>query len=300
MSGIPSLERVAFFSGQSLGASDLTALQRWQRELRWLHNRSLHAWGVAEGLAASGRRGDTRVTVEPGYGVDALGRELLLAEAQQIDVPAVAGATGGGAAVYYLVAAYVPDDRQSAIETRDGVCHPGGAVRLADDPRLSWRKPEEVEDGRELVLAKARVRQCRLDRDLDSTVRREAKVSLQPYVAAGKTLAGSTAWEAWTEAGTTLGVVVVVSTEGARFRATPRYLVQVEGERFLAASPGPLRAAAFPSVTGASAAGFTVQVALPKMSGALVNPAALRNKATAPGIVREKLLWRVVWTGIEG
>jgi hypothetical protein len=300
MSGIPSLERVAFFSGQSLGASDLTALQRWQRELRWLHNRSLHAWGIAEGLAASGRRGDSRVTVEPGYAVDALGREILLAEPRSLDVPAVAGTAGGGAAVYYLVAAYVPDARQSTLETRDGVCHPGGAVRLADDPRLAWRKPEEVEDGRELVLAKARVRQCRLDRDLDTAVRRDAKASLQPYVAAGKTLAGATAWEAWTDAGNTLGVAVTVSTAGARFRATPRYLVQVEGERFLAGSPGPLLAVAFPSVTGASSAGFTVQVALPKMSGALVNPAALRNKTTAPGIVRDKLLWRVVWTGIEG
>ena len=48
---VPDVQRVAFFPGQRLTAADLTALERRQRELRWLHNRSLHPWGVASGFS---------------------------------------------------------------------------------------------------------------------------------------------------------------------------------------------------------------------------------------------------------
>ena len=46
---IPILERPAFFSGQRLTAADLDTVQTFHRELRWLHNRSLHSWGIAFG-----------------------------------------------------------------------------------------------------------------------------------------------------------------------------------------------------------------------------------------------------------
>src|SRR5918996_6138934 len=86
---IPDIERVTFFTGQRLTEKDLAALQRANRELRWLHNRSLHSWGIGIGLAVAGERGDSAVTVEPGYGVDCLGREIILTERRGIPVPAV-------------------------------------------------------------------------------------------------------------------------------------------------------------------------------------------------------------------
>ena len=61
--GIPKLERITFFSGQGLRAKDLAALQEAQRELRWLHNRSLHQWGIGVGL---GVRADRDGTTESG------------------------------------------------------------------------------------------------------------------------------------------------------------------------------------------------------------------------------------------
>ena len=77
---IPDLSRVAFFDGERLDAGDLNAASSLQRELRWLHNRSLHSWGIALGFAVSGDKGAQQITVGPGYGVDCLGREVILTE----------------------------------------------------------------------------------------------------------------------------------------------------------------------------------------------------------------------------
>src|SRR3954464_1000956 len=136
---IPDVERITFFPGQRLTAGDLTALETSNRELRWLHNRSLHPWGIGIGLEVSGEKGDTSVTVQPGYAVDRLGRELVLTTAQTLPIPAVPGSASGGDAIFYLVAVYLVDSAQTAIERRDGVCRPGGTVRLADEPSIEWR-----------------------------------------------------------------------------------------------------------------------------------------------------------------
>jgi hypothetical protein len=92
---IPNIERPLFSSGHRLTARDLTELQRAQQELRWLHNRALHAWGIGIGLAVTGEPGATAVSVDPGYGIDCRGREIVLTESRTIAVPAVAGGAGG-------------------------------------------------------------------------------------------------------------------------------------------------------------------------------------------------------------
>ena len=64
---LPAVERPQFFDGERLTAGDLLDAQTYERELRWLHNRCLHSWGVAVGLAVHGRRAATRsVTVGAG------------------------------------------------------------------------------------------------------------------------------------------------------------------------------------------------------------------------------------------
>mgnify|MGYP001036441712 CR=1 FL=1 len=47
--GTQFLERIQFFNGQRLFASDLQALEAFNREMRWLHNQSLHQPGVGSG-----------------------------------------------------------------------------------------------------------------------------------------------------------------------------------------------------------------------------------------------------------
>ena len=52
------LERIQFFNGERLFASDLQALEAFNREMRWLHNQSLHQAGVGSGFQVTGNIGD--------------------------------------------------------------------------------------------------------------------------------------------------------------------------------------------------------------------------------------------------
>lgn len=298
MVDIPDLQRIVFSPGQRLTAADLAELQRCHRELRWLHNRSLHALGVGLGLDAAGEAGESVVTVGPGYGVDGQGREILLTAPAALPVPAVAG-DAGGEATFYLVASYQDDASQAVAERRPGFCAPEGTVRLEERPLLAWRTPEELREGLDLVLAQAWIRNCQLSRPLSLAPRRAARPADQPYIGAGQTPAGRTPWTAFQAGGATLGVAVVVDTAAARFRATPRYVAEIIGERQLQEAPGPLLAVAFPNVAAATPERFTLQVLLPALSRSTHNPAALRDPDVAPGVMRNQLRWQVAWIGIE-
>ena len=76
-----TLERLQFFNGQRLAAADLQSIDDFNRQMRWLHNQSLHQPGVGSGYAISGKKGDREVTVQPGYAIDSSGREIGLTEA---------------------------------------------------------------------------------------------------------------------------------------------------------------------------------------------------------------------------
>jgi hypothetical protein len=301
---IPDIERVTFFTGQRLTEKDFSALQRANLELGWLHNRSLHSWGIGIGLDVTGERGDSAVTVEPGYGVDCLGREIILTAPQTMPVPAVAHGSdvvsrdpGSAAAVYYLVAAYQEDADQKVAERRPGVCLPEGTVRLSEEPRLVWRRPEQLQEGFELVLAQAWIQNCRLSRPLSMAPRRYARPAHQPYIAAGQTDQEKTAWLPWVVNGQTVGVLTQVDTSAARFRTTPRYTAHVVGERLLAVAAVPIMIVGFPAVAAATPAGFTLQVLLPEVAGSNINTGEVRTRS--PDIFND-LGWHVVWMGVEG
>jgi hypothetical protein len=278
---IPDIERVTFFTGQRLTEKDLAALQRANRELRWLHNCSLHSWGIGIGLAVAGERGGSAVTIEPGYGIDCLGREIILTVSQTLPVPAAAEA------VYYLVAAYQEDADQKVAERRPGVCLPEGTVRLSEEPRLEWRRPEQLQEGFELVLAQAWIQNCQLSRPLSLAARRFARPSQQPYIAAGQTDREKTAWSPWKVSDQTVGVLTHVDTSAARFRTTPRYIAHVIGDRhFLDEAGNIVRVVGFHAVTDATPAGYTLQVLLPEVAGSNID--------------FNELGWHVVWMGVEG
>ena len=298
MSGndIPILERITFFPGQRLLAGDLTDVQDVERELRWLHNRSLHAWGIGLAFGVTGNIGDSAVRIEPGYGIDCLGREIILTEPRVKPIPAVADDQNGKAVEYFLVAAYQDDDGQAVRERRSGTCLPDGTVRLSEEPLIAWKKRETLREGQELVLAQIWVLNCRLNRPVSLAPRRSARPSSAPYIFAGQTAAGQTAWGAWIDAGTMLGVSVDVDTSAARFRTTPLYTVQLVGERKL--STGQL-AVGYPVVASQKPDRFTANVLFPNISAA-INPPVLFDPSTAPGVVQNEVKWSVAWMGVEG
>ena len=285
---IPVLERPAFFDGQQLTAADLAAVQAYHRELLWLHNRSLHNWGIAFGYAVEGKRGATSVRIGAGYALDCRGRDLILDDGQELPVPAVAGAAGGGPQVYLLTASYADDD-ELEVETRAGVCDSSGAVRRIEAPVLRWQDPADnaaenrYRRGIDVVLASVKVAGCALAEDASGAERRDAIPARQPYVFAGRTAAGKTPWRLWPD-GDPIGVATTVSTTEAGFQAAPRYFAHVVGER-MSPLPRKLVVDGYAQVAEAGAGGFDLRVILP--SGA--TPDEERQYMLQPGDLRKVL-----------
>jgi len=294
---IPDLERITFFAGQHLTAADLAELQRAHRELRWLHNRSLHGWGIGLGLDVMGERGDTAIIVQPGYGVDCLGREIILTEPQTKSIPATAAGPARGASVFYLVAAYQGDEEQRVAEKRPGVCLPEGTVRLSEEPRIDWRRPEQLQEGLELVLAQVQIQNCCLSQPPSPAPRRYARPPQQPYLSAGQAQVVGTDLEiVWQ--GEELAIAQMeVDTGAAGFSLTPHYTAHITGHRYLAEAPGPLIVFDHLAITDVAPRRFTLQIAL-----RVVWPIESEAEGAMPpvGSIVDGLGWRVVWMGIEG
>ena len=292
-SDIPSLERPVFFDGQRLTPDDLAAVQAFDRELRWLHNRSLHGWGVARGLTVSGVRGADSVDVAPGYALDCLGREP---------------SSPIGCRCPFLLSprarAGTSRSRIARTTSRRPSCAPGRATRavrsrLPDAPSVAFRTKRRL--GIDVVLARITVEGCVL-RSLSLAERNELHPP-SPYIGAGRTPAGATEWRGWPNDDDPLGVATTVETTTAGFRATPRYQANVVGDRLRA--DGTL-VDGYAHVASPAATSFDVVV--PLVSGQLVAassgtvvplnpPGALGAQLLLE--LRDALQWHVAWIGVE-
>lgn len=77
--------RPDYFHGQLLLEDDFRDEQAYHRSARYRHNLELHGWGVVHGLEVV-RKDEATVTVEPGFAIDNLGRELSVNQAVNLDV----------------------------------------------------------------------------------------------------------------------------------------------------------------------------------------------------------------------
>jgi hypothetical protein len=234
------VERQRFFKGQRLFADDLQGLEEFNREMRWLHNRSLHQPGIGTGFAVNAEKGDRQVTISPGYGVDALGREIVLTHTAVEPIPPVAGDGKGNSAFYNLTVAYPDDSDLEEAETRDGICQPRGVVRLREEPIFCWvrlrfqdgkftaenlKLSKQIEEGTRLVLARVEILDCKLAQRPSLAQRRSARPPARPYIACGKT--GSDIWQP--VPGSTLNLITaVIDTSEAGFITTPCYSARID------------------------------------------------------------------------
>jgi hypothetical protein len=245
-------DRITFFDGQRLFASDLEFLEQFNREMRWLHNRSLHQAGIGSGFAVAGNKGDRQVRIEPGYAIDDIGREIVLTQPQMLQVPPVANDSHGNPVYYMLTVAYRDDRQLPESETRDGVCVSRSAVRLRETPVFCWVElvatsdppgekalttprqtklnavNNDLQTGRRIALAAAEVLNCQLNQPLSLAQRRNAKPPAQPFLWAGRTKASI-----WNASQTGLGITVITNVDisAAPFRTTPRYFAHAVGDR---------------------------------------------------------------------
>jgi hypothetical protein len=296
-------ERPAFFDGQGLTAGDLTQAQRYQRDMRWLHNRTLHSWGVVVGLAVTAKKGDISVDVTGGYALDWKGRELIVAPGRKLAVPALAEGTR------YLTLSYIEDAAQLKVQSRSGACATAGAVRLAEAAELRWRDPQDTgaetayQPGVHVLLATVSIKDCALA-SISLAGRREARSGVSPRVHAGSTPAGGTVWRLWTlgPASDILGVETNVDTSAGGFVVVPRYTAQIAGLRGFLQPLGFRLLDGFARVTAPKATGFLLQVLLPQGLGfgmEPLNPVSVMDPAL-PELVGSTLKWHVNWLGVEG
>lgn len=246
-------ERIKFFNGQRLFASDLQDVDQFNREMRWLHNESLHDTGVASGYAVSGNKDDREVTIQPGYAIDARGREIVLTRPEVLQVPPVANDGLGNPVYYDLTVSYPSDLMLKETETRDGICASRSAVRLREKPVFCWVElvstsnlfgaeaitegrqaklgpiNQQVEDGLRIRLARAEVLNCKLNQPLSVAQRRNAKPASQPFIWAGRTKSKQV-WDAEAK-NFAIEIILRVDTSAAHFRTPPRYFANVVGPR---------------------------------------------------------------------
>jgi hypothetical protein len=248
-------ERIKFFNGQRLFASDLQDVEQFNREMRWLHNQSLHQAGVASGYAVTGNKDDREVKIEAGYAIDSLGREIVLTQSEVLQIPPVANDGQGNPVYYDLTVSYPSDLLLKETETRDGICASRSAIRLREKPVFCWVElvstsavfgakainegrqaklaalNKQVEDGLRIRLARAEILNCKLNQPLSVAQRRNAKPPPQPFIFAGRTEKNLQ----WTAAAKdfAIEVTVRVDTSAAHFRTPPRYFANVIGGRLV-------------------------------------------------------------------
>lgn len=265
-----AVERLKFFKGQRLFAADLQALEDFNRDMRWLHNRSLHQVGIASGYAITGNKGDREVTVGSGYAIDARGREIVLTETRVLQVPPVANDGSGNPAFYDLTVRYDAEPKES--ETRDGVCVARDAIRMTDAPVFCWialgqgtegagiatsegreakesQQRDDLAKGELIRIARIQVLNCRLNAKVSIAERTNAKPPAQRFVASGgdRLNAAGKFERKWqlppaSIAGRGLIIETIVDTRAAGFQAVPAYTAQIIGSRTLTAElPGPVK-----------------------------------------------------------
>jgi hypothetical protein len=263
------IERLKFFNGQRLFASDLQGIDAFNEQMRRAHNRFMHQPGIGNGFAVSGKKGDREVTIGPGYAIDALGREIILTQDRVEPVPPVAGEQNGDPVLYDLTVSYPADSDLEETERRQGVCGTSGTLRLKEEPVFCWvrlggggkkaldeQSQQEIVSGMRIILARAAVLNCQLNQDLSVAQRLSARPARQPYVCCG--VAAPTDWKLWEVADAPpdnkrllqaagimfqsiplilpFGLRAEVDTSGCGFMSKPCYSVRIDGPRVMKAA----------------------------------------------------------------
>jgi hypothetical protein len=297
MGTIPALQRILFYSNELLTAEDLSAVDSNNQQLRWLHNRTLHNWGICYGLNVIGSTGATYVTVNPGYANDILGREIILSSPVQQPIPAIPGNSDGTAATYYIVANYVDNADEPVQEQRSATaCAPGGAVRLSNAPAINWRTSAQLKTGIDVVLGQVSIRNCVLNANVSAAGRRNATTASNFSIYADQIDAGGLDWSVLTQGATNIGFTTTVDTSAAKFQSSPNYVAQIIGSRNV--SNPAVVIVDFVSLVNQSARSFTLQLALPAIAEG-VNTSAITDPVNGPQLM-SSLNWVVSWMGVEG
>lgn len=309
------VERMKFFNGQRLFAADLQGVEAFNREMRWLHNQSLHQPGIGRGFAVSGFKGDRQVTIGPGYAIDARGREIVLTQPQVLQVPPVSTDKNGQSIFFALTVSYPEDTDLEEAELRLGLCDTRGAVRLQEMPIFCWVPLErdelgslhatgklnsDIQQGMKIVLGRVEVLNCRLQHIISIAQRQPARPDCGPHIACG---IADPEWRPKLNENQVADLVskeyiaftAVIDTSKAGFRITPRYSAHIPGPRIVEET----LLIDFLRILDVQLTSFTVLLLI-------CNPFLLSQGCDDVKVGRKRIVdwiinnWKVTWMGVEG
>lgn len=162
------IKRPNYYNSQFLVDTDFNDEQLYHKQMRRFHNRSLHTWGIVEGLNVERVTGQNQVTVSPGTAIDRLGQEIVL--------PERSGAIGldkfdAGAQVYVVLKyADVTDPSDKSDSQGEG----GRYKRWTERPEVYPLPAEPAADSPEVVLAVVTLDTNKAIADVISSKRRYA------------------------------------------------------------------------------------------------------------------------------
>ena len=135
------LERLNYYNGQRLEASDFKTEQDYHiRTKRWL-NKSLYSAGIARGLEVREVPGIPSVMVSPGLALDSEGREIILLEEEQVEVYSYAGTDESTVVGNYLVIEYA----EETIAYEKGGCVVRAEGTSANKSTTNWGGPSRIQ-----------------------------------------------------------------------------------------------------------------------------------------------------------
>jgi hypothetical protein len=304
--------------------------------MRWLHNRSLHQAGIGSGFGVVGKKGDRQITINPGYALDYLGREIVLTHQEVLPIPPVAGDGNGNSAFYVLTVSYPDDSALEEAEAREATCAPGhaGAIRLREEPVFCWillagdqgqpmnpKSKADLHSNVKIRLANIEVLNCQLNQPTSGVQRCNARPDCGPYMRCGKVplskfnlkvasmeekdTGGSTFGAISNELGVTLwSGPTRIDTSQARFLTIPNYSANIQGERiFKQDVRSDVYALDLSRIATSSAGYFDVSIIITFLGlfALEIDRNPIKSRAENPNvfIAKIKAEWSLVWNGIE-
>lgn len=135
------LERLNYYNGMPLNASDFKTEQEYHmRTRRWL-NKSLYSAGIARGLEVREVPGSPSVVVSPGLAIDSEGREIILLEETTVEVCSYAGTDESTVVGNYLVIEYA----EETIAYEQGGCAVRTTGTSASKSTTNWGGPSRIQ-----------------------------------------------------------------------------------------------------------------------------------------------------------
>ena len=221
----------AFQDGTPLTANALNDATETVRAMLWLHNRTLHGWGVVEGCAVAPVPGKRKVQLEPGYALDRLGRELIVDDAVQLEIPPRVVEPGQEASKdWWVTLSY---SAEIVLHSGAPSCRrEGEPVRTRPRAIVRWRDPQATVDqdrlvpGMDVILATVTVEHGEVTRVSDRG-RHSATPTPRPRIEGGRQVFVLDDKALWPDQNP-IAYRLNVDTSSAQFVGAPRYFVTLE------------------------------------------------------------------------